>query len=118
MFGGISPNEYFTTFPGMFSDISLNVLRHSTECLGTFPGMFEATFPEMFEGIPRNVWSHSPEYNIPPISRVSRIPFPVPVFLFLYIAKIKQQNNKNSTKKLLIKSVSIDIIFCLASTCH
>ena len=40
----------------------------------------------MFGNIPRNVWGHSPEYNIPPIPRVSRIPFPVPVFLVLYIA--------------------------------
>ena len=39
----------------------------------------------MFEDIPRNVWRPSPEYNIPPIPRVPRIPFPVPVFLFLYI---------------------------------
>ena len=40
----------------------------------------------MFEGIPRNVWQHSPEYNIPPIPRLPRIPFPVPVFLVLYIS--------------------------------
>ena len=41
---------------------------------------------KMFGDIPRNVWRHSPEYNIPPIPRVPRIPFPVPVFLVLYIA--------------------------------
>ena len=40
----------------------------------------------MFEDIPRNVWRYSPEYNIPPIPRVPRIPFPVPVFLVLYMA--------------------------------
>ena len=40
----------------------------------------------MFEDIPRNVWEHSPEYSIPPIPCVPRIPFPVPVFLVLYIA--------------------------------
>ena len=40
----------------------------------------------MFGDIPWNVWRHSPEYNIPPIPRVPRIPFPVPVFLVLYIA--------------------------------
>ena len=43
-------------------------------------------FPGMFADIPRNIWRHSPEYNIPPIPRVPRIPFPVPVFLVLYIA--------------------------------
>ena len=40
----------------------------------------------MFYDIPRNIWRHSPEYNISPIPCVLRIPFPVPVFLFLYIA--------------------------------
>ena len=45
----------------------------------------------MFEDIPRNIWQHfpeynTPEYNIPPIPRVVRIPLPVPVFLVLYIA--------------------------------
>ena len=44
----------------------------------------------MFYDIPRNVWRHSPEYNILPIPRVPRIPFPVPVFLFLYIANEKR----------------------------
>ena len=70
--------ECFTTFPRMFSDTPRNVLRHSLKCLATFPGMFG--------NIPRNVWEHSPEYNIPPIPCVPRIPFPVPVFLLLYIA--------------------------------
>ena len=42
----------------------------------------------MFGDIPRNVWRHSAEYNIPPIPRVPRIPFLVPVFLFLYIASM------------------------------
>ena len=44
----------------------------------------------MFEYIPRNVWRYSPEYNIPPIPRVHRIPFPVPLFLVLYIALLLQ----------------------------
>ena len=65
----------------MFGDIPRNVWRHSPKCLATFPGMFE--------DIPRNVWRHSPEYNIPLIPRVPRIPFPIPVFLFLYIATFK-----------------------------
>ena len=56
-------------------NVPRNVWRHSPECLAAFRGMFY--------DIPRNVWRHSPEYNIPPIPR---IPFPVPVFLFLYIA--------------------------------
>ena len=67
-----------------------NVWRHSPECLATFPRTFEdiswnvfRTFPAMFGDIPRKVWRYSPEYNIPPIPRV---PFPVPVFLVLYIA--------------------------------
>ena len=96
------PPKYLRTFPGMFGDIPRNIWGHSPECLVTFPGMFEdiprnvwrhspeclRTFPGMFEDIPRNVWRHSPEYNIPPIPRVPRIPFLVPVFLFLYIASI------------------------------
>ena len=45
-----------------------------------------ATFPAMSYNIPRNVWRYSSEYNIPTIPRVPRIPFPVPVFLFSYIA--------------------------------
>ena len=73
---GNSP-ECSTTSPGMFGNIPRNVQRHSQECLVTFPGMFE--------DIPRNVWGHYPEYNITPIPRVPRIPFPVPVFLVLNI---------------------------------
>ena len=91
-------------FPRMLSDIPRNTWWHSLECLVTFPGMFGdiprntwwhspleyfTTFPEIFGDIPRNVWGHSPEYNIPPIRIVSCIPFPVPVFLFLYIAIVK-----------------------------
>ena len=49
----------------MFQDIPQNVWRHSLECLRIFPG----------------IW-HFPH----PIHRVSRIPFPVPVFLVFYIA--------------------------------
>ena len=70
--------ECLTTFTGMFGYIPRTVWLHSPECLATFPGMFD--------DIPRNVGRHSPEYNIPPIPRVPRIPFPVPVFLVLYLA--------------------------------
>ena len=55
----------------MLGDILCNVWPHTLERFATFLGMF---------------WRHSPEYNIPPISRVLRIPFPVLVFLFLSIA--------------------------------
>ena len=44
----------------------------------------------MFSKISRNVWRHSPEYNIPLIPRVLRIPFPVPVFLVLYLAQLQR----------------------------
>ena len=73
--------DFSRTFPGMFGDIPRNIWRHSPECLVTFPGMFSDIF--------RNVWRHSPEYSIPPIPRFPRIPFPVPVFLVLYIAAAK-----------------------------
>ena len=88
IFGNIPRNvwqhspEYLRTFPGtfgyipgMFGNIPRNVWQHSPECLRTFSGMFGY--------IPRNFWRYSSEYNIPPISRV---PFPVPVFLVLCIA--------------------------------
>ena len=68
------------TFRGMSSNMQENVAKHSGECPETFWGMFSNI-------IPRNVWRHSSEYNISPISRVPRIPFTVPVFLVLYIAK-------------------------------
>ena len=49
--------------------------------------MYKCLFEgRMFGDIPWNVWRHSPEYNIPPIPLVPRIPFPVPVLLVLYIA--------------------------------
>ena len=67
------PNNYLplalhqklAKFPGMFDDIPRNISRHSPKCLRTLPGMFG---------------------NIPPIPCVSRILFPVPVFLLLCIA--------------------------------
>ena len=81
--------ECLATFPGMFYSIPRNAWRHSPECLATFPGMFYNIpqnvlrhSPECLRTFPRHVWRHCPEYNIPPIPR---IPFPVPVFLFLYI---------------------------------
>ena len=103
MFVECSP-ECLATFLGILGDIPWNVLQHSLECLVTFSGMFGdipwntwwysplecfKTFPEIFGDIPQNVWRHSPEYNIPPIPSVSCIPFPVPAFLFLYIAIVK-----------------------------
>ena len=65
--------------------------EYSPECLATFPGMFY--------DIPRNVWRHSLEYNIPPIPRVPRIPFPVPVFLFLYSRKTAMYKTRNTGKQ-------------------
>ena len=71
----------------MFVNFPRNVRLYSPECLVIFPGMLE--------DIHRNVWLHSPKClrtffgmfgDIPPIPRVARIPFPVPVFLVLYIA--------------------------------
>ena len=84
------PNNYvplhqkLATSPGMFGDIARNFWWHSPEYLETLPGMFG--------DIPRNAWRHSPEDNIPPIPRVPRIPFPVPIFLVLYIAFWKRSN--------------------------
>ena len=88
----------FRTFPGMLGDIPRNVWWHSLECLAIFSGMFEdiawnvwlhslkclATFRGMLKDISRYVWQHSAEYNIPLITRVPRIPLPVPVFLVLH----------------------------------
>ena len=92
--------ECLATFPRIFYDSPQNIGLHCPECLATFPRIFGdiprnvwghspeymATFPGMFGDILRNFWWHSPEYNILPIPRVPRIPFPVPVFLVLYIA--------------------------------
>ena len=50
-----------------------NVLQQALDYFRKFSGLFE--------DIPRKVWQHSPEYNIHPIPRVPRIPFPVPIFL-------------------------------------
>ena len=50
----------------------------STKCFTTCRRLF-SNILWIFRG-------HSPEYNIPPIPRVPRIPFPIPVFLILYIA--------------------------------
>ena len=76
--------ECLATFPGMFEDIPRNIWRYSSEYLRTFRGMFG--------DIPRNTWRHSPEYNIPPIPRFPLIPFPVTVFLIIYIAVFYQQS--------------------------
>ena len=76
-----SIKNVYRMFPRIFGDIPQNTWWHSLESFTTFPGMFG--------NISRNVWRHSPEYNIPSIPSVSCIPFPVPVFLFLYIAIVK-----------------------------
>ena len=93
MFEECSP-ECFTRFAEMFYNIPRNVWRHSSKFLATFLGIF-SDIPGMFEDIPRNVWGHSleclrtfPGYKIPSIPHVPRILFPVPVFLFLYIADV------------------------------
>ena len=57
----------------MYGGIPRNDWQRPRECLG------------MFEDIPRDIWRHPLEYDIP---RVPRIPFPVPVFLVLYLDKI------------------------------
>ena len=69
----------------MFEDIPRYVMKHSPECSATLPGMF-GNIPQAQGDILWNVWQHFPEYNIPHILRVPRIPLPVPVFLVLYIA--------------------------------
>ena len=97
------------TFPGMFCNIPWNVWRHSPECFTTFPRMFRdiprnvlRNFPECFATFPGMFLRHSLEYNIPPIPRVPRISFPVPVFLFLYIAVLKHYYITKSIRELLI----------------
>ena len=102
--------ECLITFPGIFGDIPRNFWQHFSECLATFFGMFGdipqnvwqhspgclAIFPGMFEDILRNVWWHSPQClatfsgmfgDSPPIPRVSRIPFPVPIPGFIHSQK-------------------------------
>ena len=79
----------------MLHNIPLNVLPHFPECL--------ATFPQIIEDIPRNVYQHFPEFlvtfarkfgDIPPIYRVPRIPFSIPAFLVLYIARKHKKHKK------------------------
>ena len=72
-------------YPRMFEDIPRYVMKHSPECLATLPAMF-GNIPQAYGDILWNVWQHFPEYNIPHILRVPRIPLLVPVFLVLYIA--------------------------------
>ena len=74
----VHSSETFHTFYKMLYNMPQIIFEYSLD--------FSRTFPRMFGDIPRNVWRHSSEYNIPPIPRVPRIPFPVPVFLVLYIA--------------------------------
>ena len=79
--GKVHDHQYrvlLCTFIRNLSYFPQNVLQHATDYFRIFSGFFE--------DIPRNVWRYSPEYNIPPIPRVPRIPFPIPVFLILYIA--------------------------------
>ena len=72
-------------YPRMFEDIPRYVMKHSPECLATLPAVF-GNIPQAYGDILWNVWQHFPEYNIPHILRVPRIPLLVPVFLVLYIA--------------------------------
>ena len=115
IFGGISRKtcqhspKYVRKFPGTFGDIPRNVRRHSSECLAAFPGIFEY--------IPRNVWRHSPEYNIPHIPRIPRIPFPVPVFLVLYIAH-QTMYLKRVEKKIIRTSYAFLITFEKCRSSH
>ena len=88
-------HQKLAIFPRMFGEIPRNVWGHSPECLAAFPGMFNniphnvwghfskclVIFPGMFGDIPQNI-------TFPPFPRVPRIPFPVPVFLVLYIAPL------------------------------
>ena len=78
-------------FPGMFNGVPRNVWQYSPEYL--------APFAAMFNGIPRDVWEQSLEclatfpgilVDIPPIPRVPRISFPVPVLLVSYIAAFQR----------------------------
>ena len=120
MFGNIPRNvrlrspECLVTFPGMFGNIPRNVRLHSPECLATFPGMFD--------DIPRNAWRHCPECltifpgklediprnkTFPPfIPRVLRIPFPVPLFLVLYIALYRRSHPEVFLGKGVLKICS------------
>ena len=87
-------SEIFHTFYKMFYNMPQIIFEYSLGLSRTFPGMFGK--PGMFESNLRNFSPHSPEYNIPPISRVPRIPrimSPVPVFLVLYIALDKKDKN-------------------------
>ena len=64
--------------------------------------------PRMFNNIPQNVWRDSLEYNIPPISSVPRIQFPVSVFLVLDIALTELKTNVNLKQiKLPTQSCSL-----------
>ena len=71
----------------------------------------------MFCDIPRNVWRHSPEYNILPILHVPHIPFPVPVFLVLYIAQLLVQKVYLFRLQKEELSIHIKIYYAYTSTC-
>ena len=95
----------------------------STKCFTTCHRLF-SNILWVFRG-------HSPEYNIPPIPRVPRIPFPVPVFLVLCIAKCEWKfsiyNHESISEKkiftrFLIRIFSSEIHFTnhwnLTEMCH
>ena len=91
--------EFLATFPRLFRNIPRNVWQHPPECLRTFPGRFG--------DISRNVWRYSLEYNIPSISR---IPFPVPVFLVLYTAE-----GRSNLYTLIFSTNMIEIVKTFSS---
>ena len=80
----------------------------------------------MFRDILRNVWGHSPEYNILPVPRVPHIPFPVPVFLVLYIAEVFRElflyehrhKGRLSRKNLSLKNFTYKLKILLTRNCR
>ena len=53
-------NLELKVFPGIFLNISRNLLEHFSESLITFPGIKMITFPGIFSEITRNPCEHSP----------------------------------------------------------
>ena len=68
----------------------------------------------MFRDTPQNVWQHSPKYNISPISRVPKAPFPFPVFMvcipFNMFSKLIQTEIKYiKNKAKIIENYTVNI---------